>query len=134
MYTSSKWWLVNELRPVAQVIYSFFFFFHLGIIVMFVLGFYSGLSGKVRTVYLFSLYVASLLSSRFPASALVWFSNFLKYLALHFFYFTELCVHLEIFMHPVVVYVPRCIRNRTESLGLEALEDSMLELEAVPHS
>jgi hypothetical protein len=26
-------------------------------------------------------------------------------------------------MHPVVVYVPRCIRNRTESLGLKALED-----------
>jgi hypothetical protein len=30
------------------------------------------------TVYLFSLCVVSLLSSRFTASALVWFSNFLE--------------------------------------------------------
>jgi hypothetical protein len=50
---------------------------HLGIILILVLGFYSGLSGKVRTVYLFSLCVVSLLSSRFTSSALVWFSNFL---------------------------------------------------------
>jgi hypothetical protein len=35
------------------------------------LGFYSGVSSRVRTVYLFSLYVVSLLSSRFTASALV---------------------------------------------------------------
>jgi hypothetical protein len=33
-------------------------------------------------VYLFSLCVVSLLSSGFTASALVWFSNFLKYLEL----------------------------------------------------
>jgi hypothetical protein len=52
---------------------------------MLVLGFYSGLSARVRTVYLFSLCVVSLLSSRFTASALVWFSNFLKYLVFHFF-------------------------------------------------
>jgi hypothetical protein len=51
---------------------------------MFVLGFYSGLSGRVRMVYLFSLCVVSLLSSRFTASTLVWFSNFLKYLVFHF--------------------------------------------------
>jgi hypothetical protein len=50
-----------------------------------VLEFYSGLSGRVRTVYLFSLCVISLLSSRFTASALVWFSNFVKYLVFHFF-------------------------------------------------
>jgi hypothetical protein len=62
-----------------------FIFVHLGIILIFVLGVYSGLSGRVRMVYLFSLCVVSLLSSRFTASALVWFSNLLKYLALHFF-------------------------------------------------
>jgi hypothetical protein len=38
---------------------------------MLMLGFYSGLSGRVRTVYLFSLRVVSLLSTRFAASALV---------------------------------------------------------------
>jgi hypothetical protein len=52
---------------------------------MFVLRFYSGLSGRVRTVYLFSLSVVSLLSSRFTASALVWLSDFLKYLVFHYF-------------------------------------------------
>jgi hypothetical protein len=52
---------------------------------MFLLGFYSGLSGKVRTVYLFSLCVVSLLSSTFTACALVWFSNFLKCFVFHFF-------------------------------------------------
>jgi hypothetical protein len=46
------------------------YFVHLGIILILVLGFYSGLSGKVRMVYLFSLCVVSLLSSRFTASAL----------------------------------------------------------------
>jgi general stress protein CsbA len=62
-----------------------FFFVHIGIILTLVLGFYSGLSGRVRTVYLFSLCVVSLLSGRFPVTALVWFSNFLKYLAFHLF-------------------------------------------------
>jgi hypothetical protein len=38
------------------------------------------MSGRVRMVYLFSLCVVSLLSSRFTASALVWLSNYLKYL------------------------------------------------------
>jgi hypothetical protein len=38
------------------------------------LGFYSGLPGRIRTVFLFSLCsICSLLSSRFTASALVWF-------------------------------------------------------------
>jgi hypothetical protein len=32
------------------------FFVHLGIILILVLGFYSGLSGRVRTVCLFSLF------------------------------------------------------------------------------
>jgi hypothetical protein len=59
--------------------------FHIGIILILVLGFYSGLSGGVRTLYHFSLCVVSLFSSRFTASALVWFSNFLKYLVFHFF-------------------------------------------------
>jgi hypothetical protein len=61
------------------------FFVHLGIILILVLGFYSGLSVRVRTVYLFSLFLVSLLSSTFTASVLVWFSNFLKYLVFQFF-------------------------------------------------
>jgi hypothetical protein len=63
-----------------------FLFVHLGIILILVLVFYSGLSYGVRTVYLFSLCVVSLLSSRFTASALVWFYNFLKYLLFHFLF------------------------------------------------
>jgi hypothetical protein len=58
---------------------------HLDIILILVLGFYSGLFGRVRTVYLFSLCVVSLLSRRFTASPLVWFSYFHKYLVFHFF-------------------------------------------------
>jgi general stress protein CsbA len=61
---------------VTRILY----FVHLGIILILVLEFYSGLSGRVKTVYLFSLCVVSLLSSRFTATALVWFSNFHKYL------------------------------------------------------
>jgi hypothetical protein len=56
------------------------FFVHLGITLMLVFGFYSGLSDRVRTVYLSSMCVLSLLSSSFTASALLWFSDFLKYL------------------------------------------------------
>jgi hypothetical protein len=48
------------------------FFVHLCIILI-VSGFYLGLCGRVRMVYLFSLCVVSLLSSRFTASALVYF-------------------------------------------------------------
>jgi hypothetical protein len=80
-----------------------FLFVHLCIILILVLVFYSGLSGRVRMVYLFSLCVVSLLSGWFTASALVWVSNFLKYLVFHFFYFLEHCVNLYIFMDPVVV-------------------------------
>jgi hypothetical protein len=46
-----------------------FFSVHLGITLILVFGFYSGLSGRVRAVYLFSLCVVLLLSSRFTASA-----------------------------------------------------------------
>jgi hypothetical protein len=53
-------------------------------ILILLLGFYSGLSGRVRTVYLFGL-LLSLLSSRFTVSALVWFFNFLKYMVFHVF-------------------------------------------------
>jgi hypothetical protein len=53
---------VNELCPVA-------YFVHLCIILILVLGFYSGSSDRVRTVLLFTLCVVSLLSSRFTASA-----------------------------------------------------------------
>jgi hypothetical protein len=52
-------------------------------------GVYSGLSDRVRMVYLFSLCVVSLLSSRFTSSELVCFSNLLR-----ISYFTEHCVHL----------------------------------------
>jgi hypothetical protein len=65
--------------------YTPFFFVHLDFILILVLGFYSGLSDRVRMVYLFSLCVVSLLSGRFTDSALVWFYNFLKYLVFHFF-------------------------------------------------
>jgi hypothetical protein len=67
-----------------QYLYALFFV-HLGTVSILVLGFYSGLSGRVRTVYPVSLRVVSLLSSRCTASALVWFSNFLKDLVFHFF-------------------------------------------------
>jgi hypothetical protein len=41
-----------------------FIFVYLGIILILVSGFYSGLSGRDRMVYIFSLCVISLLSSR----------------------------------------------------------------------
>jgi hypothetical protein len=77
----------NSSVSYAQWRRSFtrFLFAHLGIILILALGFYSGLSRRVRTVYLFSLCVVSLLSSRSTASALVWLSNFLRYLVFHFF-------------------------------------------------
>jgi hypothetical protein len=79
----------NVKAPHPRKRHSSFLFVHLGIILILVLGFYSGLSGRVRvrTVYLFSLCVVSLLSSRFTASALVWFYNFLKYLVFRFLLF-----------------------------------------------
>jgi hypothetical protein len=63
-------------------------FVHLGIILILVLGFYSGLSGRVRTVYLFSLCVVLLFSSMITASIFfliflsIWYSTFLFYSAL----------------------------------------------------
>jgi hypothetical protein len=44
---------------------------YLGIILILALGVYSGLSGRIRPVYLSSLCVVSLLSSRFTALAVV---------------------------------------------------------------
>jgi hypothetical protein len=60
------------------------------------MGFHSGLFGRVRTAYLFSLCVVSLLSSKFTASALVWFSNFLKYLVFHFLLHSELRLFVDL--------------------------------------
>jgi hypothetical protein len=37
-------------------------------------------------------------------------------------------------MDPVVVYIPRCVQNGSESLVLKALEDFDVGIEAVPHS
>jgi hypothetical protein len=37
-------------------------------------------------------------------------------------------------MDPVVVYVPRCVENRSESLGLEVLEDFDAGIGGGPHS
>jgi hypothetical protein len=70
MYMFNKHWLVIEWRNSYIL-----FLIDLGIILILALGFYSGLSGIVRTVYHFSLCVVSLLSSKFTASALVWSSN-----------------------------------------------------------
>jgi hypothetical protein len=61
------------------------FFVHLGIILILLLWFYSGLSGRFRTVYLISLCVVSLLSIMFNASALNGFLTFFKRLVFHFF-------------------------------------------------
>jgi hypothetical protein len=71
-------------------------------------------------VYLFTQCVVSLLSSRFTASALVWFSNFLKYLVFHFFISqstVSICRSSWI-LDPLVVYVPSCVQNGSESLGM----------------
>jgi hypothetical protein len=65
--------------------HTHFSFVHLGITLILVLGIFSGLSGRISTAYLFTLCVVSLLSSRFTASALVWFSNCVKYWVFHFF-------------------------------------------------
>jgi hypothetical protein len=63
-------------------IYTIFSFGSLRYNLIACIGVYPSLSGRVRTVYLFNLCVVSLLSVRFTASALVRFSNFLKYLVL----------------------------------------------------
>jgi hypothetical protein len=64
----NKYWLVNEYAHWRNS-QTHAFFVHLGIILIIVLGFYSGLSGRGRAMYLFSLRVVSLLSSRVTASA-----------------------------------------------------------------
>jgi hypothetical protein len=50
------------------------------------------MSIRVRMVYLFGLCVVLMWSSRFTASALVWFYNFLKYLVFHW----ALCQFLDL--------------------------------------
>jgi hypothetical protein len=80
MYVCIKCRLVNVMSSgITHARYTRFLV-HLGLILMLVWGFYSGLSGRVRIGYLFNLCVVSLLSSRVAASALVWFFNFFKYL------------------------------------------------------
>jgi hypothetical protein len=76
-----------------------FFFCLLGYLLILVLRFYSGLSGSFRTLYLFSLCVVSLLSSRFTACIYVYiiYSVVLSFSYVFggpLFYFTEHCVHL----------------------------------------
>jgi hypothetical protein len=90
-------------------------FVHLGITLILVLGHYSGLSGRHRAMYFFSLGVFSLLSSMFTASVLVWFSNFRKCFVFNFYF--DHCVHFYIFTYSVIVYIPRCFQNEWESLG-----------------
>jgi hypothetical protein len=98
-----------------------------------VLEFYSGLSGRVRSVYLSSLCVVSLLSSRFTASALVWFSNFLKYLVFHSFISLSTMLILRsswilwLYMHEGAFGMDRRI------LDWKRWRVSLLELEAAPH-
>jgi hypothetical protein len=77
------------------------------------MGFYSGLSGRVRTVYLFSLCVVSLLSTRFTASAFAWFSNFLKYLVFHFLSHRALCSFADLYGS----YGCLCTKVRSEWIG-----------------
>jgi hypothetical protein len=101
---------------------------------MLVLGFYSGLSGRVRTVYLFSLCLVSLLSSRFTASALVLFPNFLKYLVFHFFislstvFIYRSSRNMWLFMYQGTFGLDRRVLN------WKRWRISRLELEAVPRS
>jgi hypothetical protein len=76
---------------------------------MFVLGFYSGLSGRVKMVYLFSLCVVSVLSSMFTVSALVWLYNSLKCLTFHFS--VSLRTVFVLRSSWIRVYVPRCAEN-----------------------
>jgi hypothetical protein len=86
------------------------------------IGVYSGLSGRVRTVYLFSICVVSLLSSRFTASALVWIYNFLKYLIFHLF--ISLSIVSFVALHGSCGgSCTKCVQNGSESLGLKALEE-----------
>jgi hypothetical protein len=75
---------VNRLG--RETVHSHHLSVHLGITLILVLRFYSGVCGRIRTVYLFSLCVVSLLSSRFTATALVWFPDFLKCFVFHYLF------------------------------------------------
>jgi hypothetical protein len=99
-----------------------FSFVHLGIILILIFGFYSGLSGRVRTVYLFSLCVVSLLSSRFTASVLVWFLIFVSIWYSTFLFHWALCSFVDLHVS-CGWFVSRCVQNGSESLGLKVLED-----------
>jgi predicted nucleic acid-binding Zn ribbon protein len=90
------------------------FFFHLGIILILVLVFCSGLSDRDRTVYRFSSCAVSLLSSRFTASALVRFSNFLKYLVFPFLFHRSLWSFVD--LHGSCGCL--CIKVRPELIGV----------------
>jgi hypothetical protein len=68
----------------------------LGVILILALGVYSGLSGRDRTVYLFSLYVFSLLPSRFTASTLIWFYIFLSTWYSTFLFHWTLCPFVDL--------------------------------------
>jgi hypothetical protein len=109
-----------------------FLFVHLGIILILVLGFYSSLFGRVRMVYLFSLCVVLPLSGRFTASALVGFSNFLKYLVFNFVLSLSTVSICRSSCILWLFYVPRCVQNGSEKLGLKALEAFNVEIGGCP--
>jgi hypothetical protein len=111
---------------------SHILFFYIVNILILVLGFYSGLSDRVRTVYLFSLCVVLLLSGRFTASALVWFANFLMDLVFQFFIslsalFICRSWSLWLFMYQSAFRMERRV------LDLKRWSFSILKSEAVPH-
>jgi hypothetical protein len=116
----------------SDVIHILLLVFHLGIILILVLGFYSGQSGRDRTLCIFSLCVVSLLSSRFSASALVWFFNFLNYLALTFFIsLSTVLIWRSSWILWLFMYRGKFGMNRRD-LDLERWRISLLELEAAP--
>jgi hypothetical protein len=94
-----------------------------------VLGFYSGLSGRVRTVCLFSLYVVSLM---FTASAFVWFYNVLKYLVFHYFISLS-AVFICRFSWILWLFIYQCaFKMNRRVLDLKRLRISLLVLELFP--
>jgi hypothetical protein len=121
--------------PIGVTHILVFLFVHLlvSIILVLVLGFYWGRSGRVRTVYVFSLYIISLLSSRFSASALMWFSNFLKYLVFHFFISLSTVFIYRSSILLLLMYQGACSMNRRVS-NWKRWRISLLELKTVPHS
>jgi hypothetical protein len=127
--TTREWVMPSGLNNILV-----FLFIHLRTIFIIVLWFYSDLSGRVRSVYLFSLCAVSLLSSGFTASALVWFSDLLKCLVFHFFislsavFICRSSWILWLFMYQGAFRISRRV------LDCKRWGISMLELEAVPHS